>query len=88
MKLRIAIWAAAGALIVVSWSLYFSVTHLTRYSLTWLLVDLTCPIALVRQHAMSVYVVLLVNAATYALIGAVVETMWRHYRHRRHLVSN
>ena len=90
MRFRIAIWAATGALVVVFWSLYLSATHLSRYALTWLLVDLTMPIALARHYrfAMSVNAVLLVNAATYALVGTVVETTWRHYQHRRQLIAN
>jgi hypothetical protein len=46
------------------------------------------PIALAREHAMSVYFVLLVNAATYALAGMVAEAMWRHYKQRRYVISN
>jgi hypothetical protein len=37
--------------------------------------DATCPIALARQHHMTIYIVLLANALTYALAGLVVETM-------------
>ncbi|HZD76499.1 MAG TPA: hypothetical protein VE218_05805 [Acidobacteriaceae bacterium] len=89
MKLRIAIWTAAGALVVVFWSFYLSATHLSRFAPVWTFVDLTMPIALARHYhvAMSVNVVLLVNAATYALMGTVVESMWRHYKHRHPLTS-
>lgn len=90
MKLRIAIWASVGALVVVFWSLYFSATHLTQAAPEWTLVDLTMPVALARHYAIaaSVYVVLLLNAASYALVGTVVESMWRHYKHRHDLISN
>jgi hypothetical protein len=89
MKLRIAIWGAVGALVVVFWSFYFSATHLSQFSLAWTLLDLTCPVALLRHSAFaaSVYVVLLLNAFTYALVGTAVETMWRNYKHRHRLMA-
>jgi hypothetical protein len=90
MKLRIAIWAAAGALVVVCWSFYFSATHHTPAWMGWTLVDLTMPIALVRHYhvAMSVNIVLLVNAATYALVGTAAESMWQHYKHRHQATAH
>jgi hypothetical protein len=76
MKLRIAIWAMVGALVVVLWNLYLP----TMSSMIgWTLVCLTCPIALARHYALSFYFVLFMNATTYALVGTVVETM-RHYQ--------
>jgi hypothetical protein len=86
MKSRIAICAGLGALVVVLWSVYLSAAFITPRGFVAVLLDLTCPIALVRQYPMSVYFVLVVNAATYALAAAVVETMRRHYRPR--LLSN
>jgi len=74
MKLRIAIWAIVGALVVVVWRLYLSATFPNPILGTArTLIDLTCPIALVGHHAMSFYSVLLANAVTYAVIGAIVE---------------
>ena len=70
MKLRIAIWTGVGALVVVFWDLYISATFANPRGILRTLVDLTCPIALARHHALSFYFVLLVNAATYALVGA------------------
>jgi hypothetical protein len=49
----------------------------------WTLVDVTCPIALARHHALSFYFVLLMNAATYALVGTIVEAMRRHFKPAR-----
>jgi hypothetical protein len=83
MKLRIAIWAAIGALVVVLWDSYISKTSPTPLGALWTLVDLTCPIALARGHALSFYFVLLMNAATYALVGAAVEAMRRHFKPAR-----
>lgn len=86
MKLRIAIWAGVGALVVVLWTLYISIASPTYLGNLWTLAYLTCPIALARQHALSLYSVLLFNAATYALVGTVVETLRR--QHKPSLISN
>lgn len=78
MKLRIAIWASVGALIVVLWSVYIAVTKPSPLGMMWFLTDLTCPLALARHHRLSVYFVLLMNAAAYALIGTIFETIRRY----------
>jgi hypothetical protein len=83
MKLRIAIWAGIGALVVVAWDLYIAGAPPTPLGGLWTLVDLTCPIALARHHALSFYFVLLMNAATYALVGMIVEAMRRHFKPAR-----
>ncbi|MBI4910158.1 MAG: hypothetical protein HY820_41455 [Acidobacteria bacterium] len=80
MKFRIAIWAGVGALIVVLWTLYISATSPAPLGTVRILAYLTCPIALAHQYALSFYSVLLVNAATYALLGTVAETMRQHYK--------
>ncbi len=76
MKLRIAIWAGVGALVVVLWSVYISGTP--TVPVPWTIVYLTCPIAVARHYALSSYLVLLVNAGTYALVGRIVEIMRGH----------
>jgi hypothetical protein len=80
MKVRIALWTGVGALVVVLWTLYISATSPTPLGNLWTLAYLTCPIALARHYALGFYFVVLVNAATYALIGTVVETMRRYYK--------
>jgi hypothetical protein len=85
MKSRIAIWAILGALVVVVWRVYISATlsnPLGSGGLGRALVYLTCPIAMASRHAEGFYLVLITNAATYALAGVVVETM-RRYIHIR-----
>lgn len=82
MKLRIAMWAGVGALVVVFWTLYIYATFPAQLGAVRTLAYLTCPIALARDHALSIYFVLLVNAATYALAGTVVEIVRRHYKPR------
>ena len=86
MKFRIAIWAGVGALIVVLWDLIFTMSPATPGSLRTL-AHLTCPIALADRHPLSFNFVLVANAATYALIGAIVEVMRRQYKSRR-FISN
>jgi hypothetical protein len=80
MKLRIAIWAGVGALVVVFWTLYISATSPTPLGIVWTLAYLTCPIVLAHHYALGFYFVLLMNAATYALVGTVVETMRQSYK--------
>ena len=86
MKSRIAIWASMGALVVLFWRLYMSATFPIPLGVVWTLVYLTCPIALARHYALSFYFVLLVNAATYALVGMLVETVRR--QHPTRLIPN
>jgi len=85
MRLRIAIWSFVGALVVVLWTLYFPQTSSTPFGLGWILMCLTCPIAMARHHAFSFYFVVLLNAGTYALVGSVVEAIRNH---RPRLSSN
>jgi hypothetical protein len=85
MKLRIAIWSGVGALVVVFWRVYISATlsnPLGTGGVGRVLVYLTCPIAIASRHPQGFYFVLLMNAAAYALLGSVVETMLRHRKPR------
>ena len=89
MKLRIAIWSGLGALVVVVWRIYISATlsnPLGTGGVGRALVYLTCPISIARpphpQMYYTFYFVLVMNAATYALAGVVVETMRRYYKPR------
>jgi hypothetical protein len=86
MKLRIAIWLVLGALVVVAWRVYISATlsnPLGAGGVGRALVYLTCPIAIASlHHPQKFYFVLVVNAATYALAGVVMETTRRYYQIR------
>jgi hypothetical protein len=89
MKLRIAMWSGLGALVVVVWRVYISVTLSNPLGMGGVgraLVYLTCPIAIASRHPQGFYFVLFINTATYALAGSVVETMRRFYKPR--LLSN
>jgi hypothetical protein len=84
MKYRILMWAVAGLLIAGFWALYALVgtpPALTSADPMMTLVRLTCPIALFSSYPIHLYWVLLANAATYALVGLVVETLRRQLKH-------
>jgi hypothetical protein len=91
MKLRIAIWASAGALVVICLRLYLLAIFPTALDAERPVLDfvyLTCPIALARHYVQNFYSILLINAATYAVVGWVVETMRRHKVHKLRMISN
>lgn len=78
MKQRIAIWAAVGFLVAGCWAVYAMVSGppaLSHGDPMLILAEITCPIAFLRNHPISLVWVLLVNAATYALIGFIVESI-------------
>jgi hypothetical protein len=86
MKRRIAAWAGAGFLVALIWAIYAFVARplvLTSGQPVTDLIRLTCPISLLSSHPIRLYTVLLANAATYALIGLIAETVWRRLIHAK-----
>jgi hypothetical protein len=86
MKYRIAMWASAGFLVAGYWAVYAFATMPTMLFAKpeiMILVRLTCPIALLSQYAISLSWVLFANAATYALVGLIVETLRSQLNHAR-----
>ncbi len=83
MKYRIAMWAGAGFLLAGFWALYFFPTAIPIISaepIVWILARLTCPVvfaSLYFHFPLGVYWALLANAATYAFVGLIVETLRR-----------
>jgi len=78
MKYRIGTWASGGFLVAGCWALYALATTppaMTSADPILPLVRLTCPIALLRFYPIRLYWVLLANAATYALVGLIVEAL-------------
>jgi hypothetical protein len=77
MKYRIGTWAIAGLLVAGCWAIYALATTPPAFTSAPMmtLVRLTCPIALLSSYPIRVYWVLLANAATYALVGLVVENL-------------
>ena len=51
-------------------------------SFIWTVVDITCPIAMLRTHPLSIYLVVAVNALTYAMVGLGVESLRLSRAHR------
>ena len=83
MKYRIGMWAIAGFLVAGVWAL--DALAITPPALgpgdpLLPLVRLTCPIALLSSYPIRLEWVLLANAATYALVGLIVEA----HRQRLH----
>jgi len=89
MKYRIAMWASAGLLVAGCWNLYVLATfpiQITPQPIVWMLVRLTCPMAFASFHfhfPVSIYWVLLANAATYALVGLIVESLRQRLHHAK-----
>jgi hypothetical protein len=89
MKYRIGMWASAGFLVAGFWALYaFATTPPAMSSADPIvtLVELTCPVVVVSVYfhfGISLYSSLLANAATYALVGLIVETLRRQLNHAK-----
>jgi hypothetical protein len=87
MRRRIAIWASVGFLVACCWALYaFASTPpaMTSADPIVTLVEFTCPVVAASFYfhfGVSLYWSLLANAATYALVGLIVETLRRQFRH-------
>ena len=87
MGSRIAMWAGAGFLVAGCWVLFVFATHPNtnewmRY--VWPLALVTCPVTAVgSRFPVSLYQVLAANAATYALLGLIVELTRRQFQTQR-----
>jgi hypothetical protein len=87
MKYRIAMWASAGFIIASCWALYaFATTPpaMTSADPILTLVQLTCPVVSASIHfhfALGLHWSLLANAATYGVIGLIVENLRRQPRY-------
>jgi hypothetical protein len=87
MKLRIAIWAAAGFFVAIGWTAYFVERNkdLPIEPIVSTLIRVSCPIAIVGfHHSVSLYSALIANVVTYAVVGLAIETLRRHFRETRH----
>ena len=88
MKLRIAMWAAAGLLVAVFWAIYFA--NVSRDVPIQLVVStlarLSCPLALIGDYfhfGVKLTWVLLSNAVFYSLFGVIVEGLRSRYSHAK-----
>lgn len=82
MKRRIVIWASVGFFVACAWTLYSLEARMTHAQLgVWILAYLTCPVTLaVGYFRFHFYQAFLANAATYAIVGLIVETLRRNFR--------
>jgi hypothetical protein len=93
VRYRIAMWASAGFVIAVGWAIYFAMASkdVPIAPIVETLVRVTCPIAFASFYfhfPVGIYSAFLANAATYALIGLIVETLRRQLHHARSSATN
>ena len=87
MKYRIAMWACAGVLVVCFWQAYVFATApipVVANPIVWVLARLSCPILFLSFQfhvGLSIELVLLANAVTYALMGLAFQS----FKKLRHL---
>jgi len=83
VKRNVLIWASVGFLVAAGWALLPLLMGPGPLSTTgplWTLIEMTCPVVLASLHFhFPVYFLraIVANAVTYALLGALVETL-RH----------
>jgi hypothetical protein len=87
VKYRIAMWASAGFLVAGCWNLYVLAIVPTQIisaePIVWTFVRLTCPVVFAGFYfhfGIYFYWVLFANAATYALVGLIAETLRLQFR--------
>jgi hypothetical protein len=87
MKYPIAVWTSAGFIVAAFWALFaFAVfpSANERIRDVWILLSLTCPIAIAGIHCpISLYEALAANAVTYALVSLIAETLPPELDHAR-----
>lgn len=87
MKYRIALWAGVGFLVAAGWAFYAFASAppaMTSGDPIVSFVEITCPVVFASIHfhfALGLYWSLLANAATYGLIGLIVETLRQQLHH-------
>jgi hypothetical protein len=87
VKYRIALWASLGLLVVGAWQIYIFAQAAPMglaTPLAWTLARITCPAVLAGFYfhfGVSLYWVLITNAAIYAMVGLIVETLRRQAHH-------
>jgi len=86
MKYRIAMWASAGYLVSGGWGLYFASANKADPigPIVYTLVRLTQPLVAVTvsqfDFPLGLRWTMVANAATYALVGLIVEMIRQHRR--------
>jgi hypothetical protein len=80
MKYRIALWAVTGFIVAACWAIY-ALPVMAWDDRLMLLAEITCPITVLRAYPLHLSLVLAANATTYAMVGFLVETVRRRFRH-------
>jgi hypothetical protein len=88
---RIALWAAAGAIVAFGWGMYFARADKNNpiAPIVYTLAGLTQPIAAIVSYfhlPFGVTAAVVWNAGAYTVLGLIVETIRRHHRPLR--ISN
>jgi hypothetical protein len=87
MQYRIAMWATVGFLVAGFWAIYLAPTATPIISdnpMIWTLGRFTCPVAIAGQYyPIGLYWALFANAATYALVGLIFETLRKQRHHAK-----
>lgn len=86
MKFRIAMWASFGLMVAGGWGLYFAWVSkdVPIAPIVYTLSYVTCPVSIAGAYfPLSLYLVLAANAATYVLVGLIVETLRRELSRSR-----
>jgi hypothetical protein len=85
--IRIAMWASAGFLVSIGWVFYFANANKANpiEPAIYILANLTQPIAAIvlylnRTSPLGLTWVVVANAATYALLGSIMEAIRQRYR--------
>jgi hypothetical protein len=84
MKYRVAAWALLGLSVAGGWGVYFRLANkqIPLDPIVSFLSRLTCPIAVLGSHfPISLPWALVANLATYALVGAAIESLRRQVHH-------
>jgi hypothetical protein len=78
-------WAIAGFLLAAFWALFAIATFPStpeRMRDVWIVVCITCPVAILGMHyPISLYVALVANAVTYGFVGLAVEALRKTLHH-------
>jgi hypothetical protein len=83
---RTAMWAGIGAMAAAAWGLYFATADkaIPIGAVVYILTRLTCPVVAIGLYffdfPLGLNSVIATNAATYALVGLIVETIRQHYQ--------
>ena len=78
MTRRISLWAFAGFIMAMFWSIYSTATAPNPNLARWTIVAVTAPASLIgRTMPLAYYWFILLNAAIYALVGLATKVLRR-----------